>query len=611
MSDRKERESGRNAENDAENGVRNAKPGAKNGTLDAENGVENGARNAEPGAESVGRAAAAGEETAERNEPAFEAEEFAPDAPEPLDMRYDGAPRRSQKADKDWLDKIWSFFSSVRVGVTLIVLNLIAAALGSAYPQTDAFVTPPGVDFYEEQYGTLGKWNYLLGFADTYTSWWFKTLVVLLGTSIVIASLDRGIPLYKALKRQKTLRPAEFLRRQGLTFEAELPFTPDDDESARRLADRAEQELRKMRYRTSREGPGLLGEKNRWSRWGPYVHHLGLILFLLVVLLRTLPGFTLEEYVSVLEGDTVRAGDTNYYIKNEKFTVEYYSLEEMRGRYREEGRLLPKLFRTETVLYECAAGCGTDKPELRELARGSVEVNRPLEYRGLSVYQFGYEETPQIRRLTVALKDKATGETYGSFTLRTVDPELDYEAGPYKLRLINYYPEFMLDEEGVPTSRTPVQPNAPGYLFLITGPGLPPEGASYLYFPRDIDKERFRQDEVNAAVGTGDKLVIAAESMDDVEIALYTSTLVLRKDLAVPYLLVGGAVAMIGLIMGFYWHHRRIWVRIDGGRFLLGAHTNKNWHGLKRDASKLLDGLGLDSSRIRTAKAGTKKEEQP
>lgn len=522
-------------------------------------------------------------------------------------MRYDGAPRRSQKADKDWLDKIWSFFSSVRVGVTLIVLTLLGAAVGSIYPQADSFLTPPGVDFYEERYGTPGKWYYLLGLAGTYSAWWFKLLVILLGTSIVIASLDRGIPLYKALKRQRALRTAEFLRRQGVTFETELPIASGDEAGVRRIADEVEQGLKKLRYNTRREGNGLLGEKNRWSRWGPYVHHLGLIIFLLIVLLRTLPGFTLEEYVNVLEGDTARIGNTNYYVKNEKFTVEYYSNDELRGQYREEGRILPKLFRTEAVLYECTAGCGTSRPELKELTRGNIEVNRPLEYRGVSVYQFGYEETPQIRSVTVSLKDKQTGETYGTFTLRTVDPDLAYEAGPYKLRLHNYYPEFMLDDEGMPTSRTPERPNAPGYLFIITGPGLPEEGSSYLYFPRDIDKQRFQQDALNAAVGTGEKLEITAESMEDVDFAIFTSTLALRKDLAVPYLLVGGAVAMTGLIMGFYWHHRRIWVRIDGNRLLLGAHTNKSWHGIRQDVSKLLDGLGLDGSEIAAAK---KKEEQ-
>jgi len=528
------------------------------------------------------------------------------ETPKPLDMRYEDAPRRSQKAEKDWLDHVWSFFSSVKVGMWLIVLTLLGAAVGSVFPQEESFLSPPGIDYYEERYGWLGKWYFLLGFSHTYTSWWFQLIVILLGTSIVIASLDRAVPLYKALKKQKPDRTVDFLRRQAVSYETELPFSGEPAAEAARFADEAEKTLARLRYRTSRVGNAVMGEKYRWSRWGPYVNHLGLIIFLLIVLVRTLPGFTLEEYIDVLEGDTVRIPNTDFYVKNERFTVEYYENDELRGQFREEERVVPKLFKTEAVLYECTDRCGTSDPELVEATRGDILVNHPLAYRGLSIYQFGYEATPQIRSVTVSLTDKKTGESYGEFTLKTVDPDLAYEAGPYKLRLHNYYPEFALDANGEPTSVSAERPNAPAYIFMITGPGLPEEGASYLYFPREIDKERFRQDAINAAVGTGDLFDIRAGGMEDVEISAYTSTLTARKDLTVPYLLLGGAICMIGLVMGFYWQHRRIWVRIDGARLTLGAHTNKNWYGIKQETKKLLHALGLDAELSATSKEGNR-----
>lgn len=526
----------------------------------------------------------------------------------PLDMRYDGAPRRSQKTEKDWLDHVWSFFSSVKVGVWLIALTLVGAALGSIYPQEEAFLSPPGIDYYEKNYGWLGKWYYILGLSRTYTSWWFQLLVVMLGTSIVVASFDRGIPLYKALKKQRPDRPVDFLRRQQVGFEADLPFEPADEASAAQWADRIEAQLKKQRFRARRVGNAGFGEKYRWSRWGPYVNHLGLIIFLLVILVRTMPGFTLEEYVPILEGDTVPIRSTDYYVKNEKFTVEFYGEDEMSGTLREEGRLLPKLFETQAVLYECTARCGTSDPELAEATRGFVRVNEPLEFRGLSLYQFGYEQTIQLRSVTVKLKDKQTGEVYGEFTLKTRDPDLAYEAGPYKLRLHNYYPEFALDARGEPTSVSQSKPNAPGYWFMITGPGLAENGETFFYFPLEVDKQRFQQDAINAAVGTGDKFVIEADGMEDVEIAQFTSTLAVRSDRTVPYLLVGGAICMLGLVMGFYWQHRRIWFRIDGNRLTIGAYTNKNWYGMRQETSKLLTAVELDASKMRTDKS---KEGEP
>src|SRR5690625_5125639 len=52
-----------------------------------------------------------------------------------LNMRYDGVARRSQTYNKSIIDKIWSFFSSVKVGIWLIVITLIDTALGTIFPQ--------------------------------------------------------------------------------------------------------------------------------------------------------------------------------------------------------------------------------------------------------------------------------------------------------------------------------------------------------------------------------------------------------------------------------------------------------------------------------------------
>lgn len=518
------------------------------------------------------------------------------DNTKPLDMRYDGAPIRSKKPKKNWLDHIWSFFASVKVGVALIVLTLLGAVIGSIYPQEEAFITPPGLEYYESNFGWLGKWYYLLGFSRTYTSWWFQLLVILLGTSLVIASLDRGIPLYKALKKQSPERTVDFMLRQKLSLQHELPFDAQDEAAASQWLESIGNQLKKQRFRVFRAGNALLGEKNRWARSGPYVTHVGLVLFLLIILIRTLPGFTLEEYLPVLEGDTVPIASTKYYVKNVDFTVEFYETDELRGHYREEERILPKRFVTDIILYECTDRCGTSDPVLVEVARGPVEVNKPLQYRGLSIYQFGYEATPQIRSVTVSLKDKQTGENYGEFTLKTTNPDLSYEAGPYKLRLFNYYPEFTVGAGGEPATTSGTKPNAPGYIFIITGPDLPEDGVRYMYFPREVDKERFRQDEINLALGSGNKFEITAESMENVEIAAYTSTLAARKDRIVPFLLIAGIITVIGTAMGFYWHHRRIWVRVDGNLLTLGAYTNKNWYGMQTETQKMLKACGLEGA---------------
>lgn len=82
---------------------------------------------------------------------------------------------------RQWI-KYGLSFLSVKVGVWLIVITLIASALGTALPQEMYIppIAPPEV-YYEEQYGVFGKIFYQLGFNDLYSSWWYLILIAMIG----------------------------------------------------------------------------------------------------------------------------------------------------------------------------------------------------------------------------------------------------------------------------------------------------------------------------------------------------------------------------------------------------------------------------------------------
>ena len=44
------------------------------------------------------------------------------------------------------IDRVWNFFSSVKVAVGLIVITLLAAMIGTIYPQENAFIIVRSVD---------------------------------------------------------------------------------------------------------------------------------------------------------------------------------------------------------------------------------------------------------------------------------------------------------------------------------------------------------------------------------------------------------------------------------------------------------------------------------
>src|SRR5690625_7763355 len=60
---------------------------------------------------------------------------------EVLNMRYEGTARRSQTYNRTIIDKVWNFFSSVKVGVWIIIILVFASAMGTLFPQ-QMFIPP-------------------------------------------------------------------------------------------------------------------------------------------------------------------------------------------------------------------------------------------------------------------------------------------------------------------------------------------------------------------------------------------------------------------------------------------------------------------------------------
>lgn len=514
---------------------------------------------------------------------------------EPLEMRYDGVARRSQRENPGALDRVWNFFSSVKIAIYLIIITLLASALGTIYPQENTFLNIDPSVYYKETYGTTGYIYYLMGLSHTFESWWFITLLFMIGTSLVVCSLDRVLPLYRALSKQQIRKHLSFISRQKVTFSGLLPSVQEggtQEKEAEAWTAKAAELLKKQHYRVHSDGTALLAEKYRFSRWGPYINHIGLIIFLAAVLMRNIPGWHMDQHLAFPEGKLVKILETPYYLKNEKFTIEFYSEDEMSEGFRAKGQDVPKLYETKALLYQCKANCDdpSKEPVLEEVHRQDIIVNKPLEYKGFMAYQFDFKLSPMLIGVKPALKNKQTGESYGVLNISMEKPAESYKAGPYELKLKAYFPEFDLDSKGIPITLSN-EPKMPAFVFSITGPGLLPQGEPYIYFPRQVDKVNFRQDELNGTLAA--KLELSVGSMDDVAISEYVSYLNIRIDRAMPFIWVGAAISMIGLVMGFYWQHRRIWLRIDDGRITLGAHTNKNWFGIRKEVAMVLQKTGI------------------
>ncbi|CAM4017004.1 cytochrome c biogenesis protein ResB [Bacillus luti] len=493
-----------------------------------------------------------------------------------LDMRYEGSARRSLTQTKTVVDKIWSFFSSVKVGVWLIVITLAASAIGTIFPQ-EMYITPgiAPAEYYKQEYGFLGQLYYQLGFNNLYGSWWYMILIASIGISLVICSLDRVIPLYKALKKQGVKRHPSFLKRQRLYGTG----TPQDGD-----LERVQKNLKKANYNVKVEDGNILAEKGRFSRWGPYVNHIGLIIFLFGAMLRFLPSMYVDEALWLRDGETkeIPGTDGQYYLKNEKFIKEVYDKSKDKEVFDEAidrvgDKMIAKNFQTNAVLYKAVGeNIAGQKPRLEKVKEAEIRVNEPLKFDRFAVYQVDYKES-EFKSMSFNLQNKESNQKWGPIKVNLANPTEKYDLGNgYSLELLSYFPDFYFDENGRPNTKTKL-PNNPAFVFKMFTPETPDGEVSFVGIQQNIEPDGNNKY----------KMSFAGVEMQN------ATALTIRKDLTLWILGIGGFIFMVGVIQGMYWNHRRIWIQRVNDEWWIAGHTNKNWFGLKKDIERVIEGTAI------------------
>lgn len=490
-----------------------------------------------------------------------------------IDMRYEGGARRSQTYNKTIVDKIWNFFSSVKIGIWLIVLVLAASAIGTILPQ-EMYIpkTMTAAEYYEETYSWFGKIYYLLGFHNLYSSWWYLALIAFLGMSLTIASIDRIVPLYRSLTKQKVERHEGFMKRQRIFGVTETDQTDKLDLIKR---------LEKQRYKVREENGSLLAEKGRFARWGPYVNHLGLILFLIGGMLRFVPGMYVDEILWIREGETksIPGTDGKYFLKNDEFIHEVYDKDDKDfSEAIERTGTVTKNYQSNVTLYEKdGETLPGEEVNLKKIKDAQIKVNIPLKHDHYALYQMDYKKD-ELNKMTFDLINKKTEESFGSMTVDLNDPKPKYDLKEgYSVELESYFPDFEFDDKGTPITKSKI-PDNPAFVFTMYTPDKPKGETSFVAIKQTLEplgentyKLAFAGIETRNAAG-----------------------LAVRKDMTLWLLFIGGGIFMIGVIQGSYWNHRRIWIQRRNGQIWLAGHTNKNWHGLKRDIEQVIKGTEIE-----------------
>lgn len=444
-----------------------------------------------------------------------------------------------------FVDRIWSFFSSITLAIVVFTVISLTSIVGTileqgAAPERNIKLL---TKFFGESSPTVYRILDTLGFTNMFHSWWFIALLFIFAANIIVCSLDRLPKIWKLTKEPiKPLTPEQFAV-MPIKREATLKDKPD------KARESVEAVMKKAGFALAahqdENGMQLYAEKGRYSRLGVYVTHLSILLIFIGALIGVFFGFNAS--LNLLEGtasDVAYRGSAEktvplgFTIRCDDFNVSFY-----------DNTDTPKAFNSWLTVIENG----------REVLKKQIDVNNPLKYKGITFYQSSYGFSPSRDSLFVFNLTSPTG--------RTESVSLKF-GGTFSIpgtavtgRIVDFSPALGQDPSGRLFTYAEMMNNPAVFVELSEG-----------------GKVKYNQWILKRYPQTW-RLPDGIVEFVDLWGAQYTG-LQVRRDPGVWIVYLGCLVMAIGLYASFFMSHSRVWVRLreEKGvtKAIFAASTNKN-----------------------------------
>jgi len=430
------------------------------------------------------------------------------------------------------LSALWRALQSVRTTIYLIVILAVATTIGGVIPQERL------PEYYQMIYGP--RWSGVvlgLGFDRLYGSTWYVVTVALLLLNLA-ACVGRSWRRATARYRGPS---AEALSRKFESPQASACWE-GTVEAARSPKEMAEA-LRRARYGVtvdtlSNTRTRILARRWPLAAYGGIVTHLAIFLVALGAVLGCLPWTSLDERITLTEGETRLVSDRDlalpFPVRLDDFRMEYYP---------ETGA--PSSYESDITLF---AG-------KTEVKTGTATVNSQVRDRGVS---FGQSEWG-ISAVRVAVRSGADWEDEITFPIAeaagphgesawTLDEQdrVAFLHGNTSALVAEYFVADAFEREGEIVGSASHYPRSPAVLLtLVSGLDSGEHEFHSLGWLRP-DGQLTYQDHVIR--------------FDDI---VYNSTLSVRRDPGLPLVWVGFVLISLGMIVAFYVQPRTFLVEAD------------------------------------------------
>lgn len=468
----------------------------------------------------------------------------------------------------------WRQLTSMRTALILLLLMGVAAIPGSLIPQR--ITNPIAVRDFFSASPKVAKWYDTFSLFDVYGSPWFSAIYILLFISLIGCVLPRTVEHYRAMLAKPPVTPKNLSR---LEFHQE--FAGDDQTLIR-----AETWLKKNRFRIRSEESSLSAEKGFLRETGNLLFHLSLILILVGVSFGSLFGMRGEAIVNVgerfinvptsydnlsfgkLTGDS---GLQPFEIKVDKFVAQY-----------DPKTNAPKDYTAWVTIVDQG-----------KQSKKVLKVNQPLTFGNTRVYlqANGYSPVVTIRdsKGNVAMQgpipflpQDGNLRSIGAIKVPDADPPVAFVGSfvPTNSRsagegAISIFPE-LLD---------------PKLLFSIW--------KGELGLDSGIPQSIYRVDTTKLEkIGLGSvkpgKTYTYPEGSITLETVVPWVNLQIVEDPGKSYALIGGIVAVLGLLTSLYGRRRRIWIRRTASGVEVAGLAKNSAPGLEVEMKRFIQALGRD-----------------
>ncbi|MDI6783901.1 MAG: cytochrome c biogenesis protein ResB [bacterium] len=463
--------------------------------------------------------------------------------------------------------RFFGFFGSIKVTLVLFGLVIVASIIGTLIPQNES------AQVYIHQYGIpLYQLFRITGIIDMYSSWWFITLLSLLGLTTVVCTYNRYTVLKRFLGAPQVLVPEHIFSnpKNSMQFKTKAEIA----EFTSSLLHTLHKSGYQARSQTANERMYLFGEKGLLNRWGNLLVHISIVLILFGAIVGR---FGFNYTLTAVEGETVavqtpsppwvlsmfkvlhplgihytpkQQADFQFHLN--KFEVETYPNSRQ-----------PKDFRSFITLIR------NGQPRLEKIIR----VNHPLTYQGITFYQNSYGETRTVKSLALALRDSQTKKELGTIPAE-IGQAVPIPGQNLQIKVAKFFPDFTMDlASKQPTSKSDELNNPAALIEEYAGDKL--VGNTWIF-------ARFPSFHAEGKTSYTYELV-------DARFKLY-SVLQVAKDPGVPLIYLGFTGLILGLLFTLFMEHRRVWVtmsKIESGTLVRFAGvSNRRVHQMVKELEK-------------------------